>query len=337
MMERSIWWTSAYLRIIGRDELVNMENLVDLVAGEKRKKYYVHYRAMIANKKIIFFWALAWFAPLFAHAAILTVTAPVIALDTQGQYINAIELHITFDPGEFSIDAIDDGGSVVTAWIAKPAFSNVLGTVDLSGIIPGGINTANGKIVSFAIAPKQTGMVKGFVVQSGQILLNDGKGTPASLSVVSGPFPLENATSVVLGNMSVDFHAPDPFVPEVARDPALFGGKYFLVFNTTDQGSGIDRYEVLEVPQGESAGDITTWRSATSPYLLHDQTLKSDIYVRAVDNAGNLRMVKIAAATPENAMPAPRQSQLPMVGLGILLVTIVTGISWYLWKRKAHG
>ena len=265
-----------------------------------------------------------------SRAAVIVMTAPTITLDTQGQVVNAIELHLAFDPKEFSIAAMNDGGSVVTAWIVKPTFSNDAGTVDLSGIIPGGIDTANGKIVSFIMTAKQTGATGEFAVSSAQVLLNDGHGTPAPLTVVARPFSASSNAGTVGGSVGLDLRAPDPFMPEVSRDPDLFGGKYFLVFSTTDQGSGIDHYEVLEAPQGESAGDITAWQTAVSPYLLRDQALASDIYVRAVDRTGNLRMVKIAASVPRGPASVPWRIPAVEAGFGILIV----GIILWQWKRN---
>jgi len=267
-----------------------------------------------------------------AFAAVVMLGPSAIVMDTQGQSVNAIELHLTFDPREFSIESIDDGGSIVDMWVVPPTFSNDAGTIDLSGIIPGGITTANGKIVSLMVVPKGAAIVKGFSLVGGQVLLNDGKGTPAELSVKNLPL-----SSAVTGNTSSappDFIAPDLFTPEVAKSPDIFDGKYFVSFVTTDQGSGMDHYEILEVPQGKGVGNIVSWQKASSPYLLTDQTLGSDIYVRAVDKAGNFRTVKIPAAHPVESLAGRWNEAALAIGFGILLV----GSSLIAWKRKRrHG
>ena len=61
-----------------------------------------------------------------------------------------------------------------------------------------------------------------------------------------------------------------------------------MAFSTTDPQSGIDHYEILE-------GSDTVWHNATSPYRLTDQSLSSNIYIRAVDGAGNFRVVELPA------------------------------------------
>ncbi len=275
------------------------------------------------------------FAPIafscIARAAVMTVLPPdaaervVIVLDTQGEAVNAVEGHFAFDPEKFSIEAIDDGGSVVDLWIAPPAYSNETGSVDFSGIIPGGIATARGTIATIIIVPKLTGTFSGFSLITARALLNDGQGTAAKLSVISDPFLLVPPAIVASSGASstTDTRAPDPFLPEIASDPNLFGGKYFLAFGATDQRSGIDHYEVQEGANG-------AWQRAASPYLLYDQSLASDIFVRAFDRAGNFRTVKVAA--PRTA--AVRSTEafrglLPWSGAILLLISL-----WLFLRRR---
>ena len=249
-------------------------------------------------------------------------------MDTQTESVNALEAHITFDPKEFSVTDTSDGASIISLWLTRPAISNDNGTIDLAGVIPGGTNTPRGTIITFTIDPKQNGLSKGFTVASGRVLLNDGNGTPAKLSFSSSSFamttaPLPTSTAVV------NSEAPDPFTPAIAHDPNLFNGQYFLVFSTTDLNSGIDHYEVLEVPQG-TIGAIASWQQASSPYLLQDQTLSSDIYVRAMNKAHNFRVVKLPATTP----PISTSTREPyLLGLAILLGI---GILWLAWRKKAR-
>lgn len=281
-----------------------------------------------------------FFGILFAHAAqaaVLTVSPPnaadqvVVSLDTQGESVNAIEAHLTFDPSDFSISGVSDGGSIVDLWIQTPIFSNTDGTIDLSGIIPNGADVASGTIVTISIVPQISGISGGFQVASATALLNDGKGTPATLTIESAPFSIATTSSTPSSGSS-DTQAPSPFLPQIASDPLIFNGKYFLSFATTDQNSGINHYEVLEVPTGSGSAKSSGWQVAQSPYLLKDQTLSSNIYVRAVDNAGNFRMVEVPAEHP--AMPTSSLwSYVFYVALGCAII-LVFCVAFFIMRRK---
>jgi len=291
-------------------------------------------------------------APL-ARAAKLAVQGSSITIDTQGANINAVEVHATFDPRRFTITGTSDGGSVVEAWVEAPAFSNASGTLDFAGIIPGGITTAHGRLLTVYVKPAQpSGQgTLSFMSVSAQALLDDGKGTPAPLSVVQGALTAASPPATALATASgtgtatgtgtaasgtADTGAPDPFVPAIGSDPALYGGRYFVAFGTTDQRSGIDHYDVLEVPAGTDPNAAAgSWREATSPYALADQSLGSDIYVRAVNRAGNFRTAEIPAAVASKSLKGGRTAGVTplLVALSVILIGTVAVLAW---KRKRN-
>ena len=217
------------------------------------------------------------FLPWRSFASVMTVRpspgnplAIMVHLNTEGENVNALEAHFTFDTNAFSVSSISDGGSIVNLWVETPIFSNTSGTVDFAGIIPGGESTADGTIITIMIVPKEANATTSFTLVSAQALLNDGQGTRALLSVISNPFPLLTGTAV---SSTIDTQAPDPFTPEIGQEQNIFNGQYFLAFSTTDQRSGIDHYEVLEMQAGMKIGASSSWQVAASPYLLKDQTL----------------------------------------------------------------
>lgn len=256
-----------------------------------------------------------------ARAATVTVTSSTIRINTEGQSVNAIEGHLTFNPQKFSVADIYDGGSVVDIWIQAPTFSNQNGTIDFSGIIPGGMVAASGTVLSFRLAPLAQGGTAGFLSVSARALLNDGLGTPAPLTIVNASFILGGPATA---SPTVSMMPPDPFLPQIGRDPDICGGGYFVAFSATDQQSGIDHYEILE-------NDGTVWHNATSPHCLADQGLSSPVYIRAIDKAGNFRIVKLPAShQPQKVMQV--LVWVLAVGFGIL---IVSGISFFLaWRKK---
>jgi len=78
----------------------------------------------------------------------------------------------------------------------------------------------------------------------------------------------------------IDTSLPEEFELEFTE----IEGKNYLVFITKDKTSGVEYYEVKE---GKGS-----FAKAISPYLLKDQNLRSAIEVRAIDGAGNKRIVK---------------------------------------------
>ena len=89
---------------------------------------------------------------------------------------------------------------------------------------------------------------------------------------------------------------------------------HFLIFSTTDKQTGIDCYEIKE---GEK-----DWKKEKSPYLLEDQTLRSIIKVRAVDKAGNERIIWIKPL---------KEAKEPLPYWLIILISIGI-ISWLIYK-----
>jgi hypothetical protein len=125
--------------------------------------------------------------------------------------------------------------------------------------------------------------------------LNDGVGTDARVHAAALTLKVEE-TGEVRPTESKDIDQPEPFTPTVVKDPSLYDGRAALVFAAADKDSGIDHYEVSEKRSGVfSLFSPTAWTTAESPYLLTDQSLQSEIRVRAVDKTGNIREEKLAA------------------------------------------
>jgi len=108
---------------------------------------------------------------------------------------------------------------------------------------------------------------------------------------------------------------------KIQRDPAIFDGKYFIVFYTTDKETGVDYYMVKE---GERE-----WKIAKSPYLLENQNLDEEIKVKAVDRAGN---ETIATFYPEKIKEKetvrPKKELHPkkIIQISIVLILIIVSV-----------
>jgi len=243
-----------------------------------------------------------------------------VNLDTQGDTANAIQGTISFPTNLFTLQSVDDGESIINFWVEPPQ-SVASGEVAFSGIVPGGFMGAASSVVGLILDPvsQGTGTIS---IGDLKLLRNDGQGSMI-------PVTTKTESIVVLGAASntppaepiVSQIAPEFFIPVISKDLNVYGGKYFLAFSTTDKGSGIDHYEVLEVPSHKMVGVVSSWQVATSPYLLQDQSLTSDIYVRAVDHAMNFIIVKLPA---RYSAPAKTNVYLEFAAIVFICISLFT-------------
>lgn len=248
-----------------------------------------------------------------------------IFLDTREAKVNAVEGAVSFPADLIELKEIRDGNSSLNFWVDRP--HSVDNNVSFSGITTGGFAGSRMFLFSLVFHAKTTG--SGSInFNNIQILQNDGVGTKISTTEPPFTFTISEGSSDItpVGLAVEDVGLPENFNPLVASDPEIFEGKNFLVFSTVDKGTGIDHFEIRESPWflfGLGGSYVKT----ESPYLLKDQMLKSKIYVKAVDKAGNFRIVKIGA---QNRLGLLEQSII----IAILLFIII-----FLVKKvtKKHG
>jgi len=211
-----------------------------------------------------------------------------IRINTEGKPINTVKADIAFSSDILEVKGFAKGGSVLSLFAEEPVFSNRTGEISFAGGIPGGF-LGDGLLGKIAFEAKKEGEGIVEIDENSRILLNDGMGTLAEISTKKALFNILPETSEILKDewqemLGRDETPPEPFEIIITRDPNVFEGKYFIVFSTTDIGTGVDYYEVKE-------GD-REWKKGESPYLLEDQNLEGIIKVRAVDKAGNERIAE---------------------------------------------
>jgi len=230
-------------------------------------------------------------------------------IDTEGECINTIEANLSFSRDILKAVDFSQGKSIIIVWVKSPEINQEKGEISFSGGISGGYC---GRIPGENIAEVK-------FLDTSQILLNDGLGTKAKLTTQGATFKilskLEPSQDEWKEELEKDNIPPEPFEIEIQQTPAIFEGKYFITFSTTDKQTGVDYYEIREGKRD--------WQTAESPYLLDDQSLQSIIEVKAIDKAGNER---IAEYTPE----IPKKPFLYWV---IILVLIGAGVIWWIIKR----
>jgi hypothetical protein len=215
-----------------------------------------------------------------------------VYLNTGGKFINAVEGSINFSSDILDLKEIRSGNSLVNFWLEKPHLLND-NQIIFSGITPGGILGSELLIFSLVFNTKEVGKTQ-IRFKDIQIFENNGLGTKVktddkNLSLIISTGKIKGKNNFYLD----DNEKPEDFIPYISHDPSIFHNQYFLVFSTIDKSSGVKYYKVREYPWfffGFLGGKYV---DAESPYLLKDQSLKSYIYVKAVDASLNERMVLI--------------------------------------------
>ena len=241
-----------------------------------------------------------------------------VRLDTKGDSINTCEAKISFNKNQLEVTDISKGGSLMTLWAKDPFYSDAEGTIILVGGIPSGFK-GDGKIISIIFRATESGSANLSFQDDSRALLNDGKGTPAPLVKEDAIFEISSSPTGQSFDewqkeIEKDKTSPEPFEIKIGQDPAVFEGKYFIVFSTTDKQTGVAYYQIKE-------GD-SEWKAEDSPYPLENQDLKEKILVKAVDKAGNERIEEFS----------PPKSNLFYLELLSLLI-IIFCIIYFLFKK----
>ena len=242
-------------------------------------------------------------------------------INTEGENINAMAGNIIFSGDSLELKEIRDGNSIINFWVDRPALKD--GKIIFSGISPGGYKGVNGALFSLIFRVLKSGSVSIQVAQ-GQALLNDGKGTEAKLSAPALSFQAGAKSDGAQENYDLnDKTPPGSFVPEIGQDKNIADGRRFVVFAAQDKESGIDHYEVQENKSDKANGE---WKIAVSPYVLQDQSLRSYVYIKAVDKAGNSTIATVN----------PKQPPLSFKTMFIYGIILVLGIFFgmRLWRKR---
>lgn len=254
-----------------------------------------------------------------SEAAEVRTLAPVkvsVLLNTENDAINAVEGVIKF-PETLDAVLVETGKSLISFWVEEPRLDKAaalggLKQISFSGVMAGGVSVRNGLLFSLYLTPTSALAVgENLLVQLTGVkaVIGDGFGTAASatiknLSLRAARKPPEAALLVAntaFNLTAFDVLPPDKFTPILGQSATLFDNQWFVAWSARDSGSGIDHYEVQETLSKDSLD--TAWVKAQSPYLLVDQSLQANIFVKAVDKNGNFRVElasKRAKATGSN-------------------------------------
>lgn len=268
-----------------------------------------------------------------------------IRLDTdEDECVNAIDATITYSENIQPVDT-SRGNSIMSVWLEEPVIDKEARTITFAGGIPNGYcgRISGDPRLTNIIAEllfRSPGMVVGTVADNDtatidfasetRALLNDGFGTDAPLSTYGTEINLSKRVGTEIKNewsdrINLDDIPPEEFTIQLERNTNAFSNKYYIIFNTTDKQTGIDHYEVIEEPLSDRmlfhwGAETAPWVTASSPFVLKDQSLNSTIRVRAIDKAGN---EYVATLEPEEAK---RTTSVQNKILIALIATVVIGL-----------
>jgi len=261
-----------------------------------------------------------------------------IKIDTEDECINTIEANLSFSQDILKAIDFSQGKSIITLWVKSPEINQDSGLVSFSGGIPGGYcgrvagdpgeSNLLGRII-FRVPEVMVGepgknLAEVKFLDTSQVLLNDAKGTKAKLATQGANFKilskLEPFKDEWREEIKKDNIPPEVFKIQISQDPAIFEGKYFITFSTTDKQTGVDYYKVKEGKRD--------WKVIVSPYVLENQKLTNNIQVKAIDKAGNERI---------EIVKAPRKPIWQYIlygGLFLILILIIIKLGRKVKKIK---
>jgi hypothetical protein len=244
-----------------------------------------------------------------------------VFIDTETAQINAVEGTVMFPDELLALKEIREGNSALNFWLDRPELEGT-GKIYFSGMTPGGFSGSDRFLFGIVFETKELG-AGSLEFSDAVALINDGLGTQTEVGKKNFDFEVSaTAASSEDRVLPFDTEPPESFTPFVGRDPDLFLGRYFAVFSTVDKGAGLDHYEVREGFWGE-------FKKSESPYVLADQSLRKNIYVKAVDKFGNERLAKIKA--PNGVLG---------LALWAVLVIIIVAVAFVLrkkiWTKRAE-
>ncbi len=267
-----------------------------------------------------------------------------VFVDTEGERVNAFEGSLTFPSDAFSLEDVRDADSIVNLWLDRPQLSNVncqmsnvSCSIPFSGLVPGGYIGSEGALFSVVVKTKSPENLTAVMdVMHAKVFLHDGEGTETKTSVA--PLSIKIWSQGTAQNFSApeDHDPPEGFTPTVTHDPSIFDNQFFVTFLTQDKNSGMQGYDVFESTRHFSDAQLArkhlAWKSAQSPYQLLDQSLRSYVYVRATDRAGNTR---IAVVNPGQQIPWYENFERWSKIVLIIVVLIFGSCATFVW-RSTH-
>src|SRR3989344_5724949 len=124
-----------------------------------------------------------------------------VRIDPEQECINAVQADLAFSKDSLEVQDISKGNSIISFWVKEPEFSNEAGSISFMGGMPGGYcgrlpgdpgeSNLLGKLI-FKVRevepPWEVQPLRIEFLDTSQVLLNDGLGTPSELTAKGATF-----------------------------------------------------------------------------------------------------------------------------------------------------
>ena len=282
--------------------------------------------------------------PAFANAAELYFEGPSsvragdrftvdLFLDTEQDALNALEGTVRVSPN-LSILEIRFSGSLVPLWVVPPEEKET-GVITFAGVLPGGYQGAGsagssgrGNVLTLLLEARAAGVAELSLGADTAAYVNDGQGTRAALTAAALEFPIYAPLGPAQKEaMPEDTTPPEPFVPLIVSGAPFGYADSVLIFSTHDKDSGIARVDIAHSYNAYAVEGNLSWQEAQSPYVITKANEDTYTFVRAVDRAGNARVVVV---------PPQRTSIIALLYTWwlIVLLLLFCGATLYRYRRS---
>jgi hypothetical protein len=270
-------------------------------------------------KKIFLFFTL-WLVPVVSYGADFYFShepeggSIVLMMNTRGDSINAVSGEVSLPLG-VEVSLIETGRSSVILWLEAPRKEG--DSIIFSGITPGGMQ-GDAELLSFSLSSSRK-VEAVLSLRNLEVFQNNAESKAVLTKAQSIKIALDGSP---LKQTYTDTTPPQTFVPEISREESISGGDPFVAFFALDKESGVSRFEWNHSLFGEPREG---WSKAETPLLIPREAFFHTIYIRAIDNAGNVMTVNI---------PGPYRYAALIVGAIIILLALCV-LSFYVRRRSS--
>lgn len=241
-----------------------------------------------------------------------------VSLDTEGDTVSGFSGNFSFDSDLFVISNISSENTIASLWVKQPAVSNEIYLdgrthIVFEGIFPGGFSGVRspyeqgvmpGKLFQVTLLPKEKGrgtfLVDGITIYA---FNSDASQLKTSSIVKTVIVPQQTGALVAPLRVPTEVHSNN-ITAFITRDPLVNNNAWYLVVNEDESKSAIDSIYVSETNEGRAnITDASTWRKASSQYILRYQNRNKYIHVKVSYVDGTYAVMTLPPVENSHSIP----------------------------------